>query len=227
MAIHLSHTQSCGSRSLSLLLTLVVLMLTQQLTLLVSAGEMTFELPDRERMCFHEVIDKGIKCVLEYQVIQGGNYDVDLVLKSPRGTQLYSEQKKQYDRYEWTTDERGEYKFCFSNEFSTFTHKLVYFDFQVGDEPSIHFGSAGPLTAMTQMETNVLNIHQNLKVVIDYQTHHRLRETQGRSFAEDLNERVGYWSVGLVFVILLTSVGQVVVLRSFFTDKRPHPSARS
>ena len=32
----------------------------------------------------------------------------------------------------------GEYQFCFSNEFSTFTHKTVYFDFQVGDEKPLH-----------------------------------------------------------------------------------------
>jgi protein ERP2 len=188
---------------------------------------MTFELPDNEQMCFHEVIDKGIKCVLEFQVIQGGNYDVDLTLKSPHGATLYAEQKKQYDRYEWTTDEHGEYRFCFSNEFSTFTHKLVYFDFQVGDEESLRIGSSSsPLTAMTQMETSVLNVHQSLKVVIDYQTHHRLRESQGRSFAEDLNEQVNMWSVGQTIVIIIASIGQILILRSFFSERKPYGGAR-
>jgi len=36
--------------------------------LVVKAGEMTFELPDSERMCFHKAIDKGVNCVLEFQV---------------------------------------------------------------------------------------------------------------------------------------------------------------
>ena len=36
--------------------------------LLTQAGELTFELPDNERQCFHETIDKGIKCTLEFQV---------------------------------------------------------------------------------------------------------------------------------------------------------------
>jgi len=85
------------------------------------------------------------------QVIQGGNYDVDLTLKSPRGTTLYHERKKQYDSYEWTADEHGEYQFCFSNEFSTFTHKLVYFDLQVGDQEALRIGTVNPLTAMTQV----------------------------------------------------------------------------
>ena len=33
-----------------------------------AAVELTFELPDNEVECFHEVIDKGVECVLEYQV---------------------------------------------------------------------------------------------------------------------------------------------------------------
>jgi len=71
------------------------------------------------------------------------------------------------------------------------------------------------------METSAQLIHNELKIIIDYQTHHRLREAQGRVFAEDLNERVQYWSVGQAVIILLVGIGQVMVLRSFFTDKRP------
>ena len=34
------------------------------------ANEMTFELPDNEKQCFHEIIDKDVKCTLEYQVLK-------------------------------------------------------------------------------------------------------------------------------------------------------------
>ena len=70
------------------------------------------------------------------------------------------------------------------------------------------------------METSAVTLHEALKVVADYQTHHRLRESKGRAFAEEVNERVQYWSIGETFVILMIGVGQVIVLRSFFTDKR-------
>jgi p24 family protein gamma-3 len=39
--------------------------------------------------------------------------------------------KKQYDSFQWKAERSGEYVACFSNEFSTFSHKLVYIDFQV------------------------------------------------------------------------------------------------
>lgn len=70
------------------------------------------------------------------------------------------------------------------------------------------------------MESSAVSIHEALKVTIDYQTHHRLREAQGRAFAEDLNDRVMIWSVGEFIVILVIGVGQVLVLRSFFSDKK-------
>ena len=77
------------------------------------------------------------------------------------------------------------------------------------------------------METAAVTIHEALKVVIDYQTHHRLREAQGRAFAEDLNERVQMWSVGESLIVLLVGIGQVLILRSFFTDRKPRQSVKT
>lgn len=73
----------------------------------------------------------------------------------------------------------GIYAACFSNEFSTFSHKLVYMDFKVGEEaplPSLEDHH----TALTQMEAYAANIHKHLNEILDAQTHHRLRESQGK-----------------------------------------------
>ncbi|EAW48961.1 TMED7-TICAM2 readthrough [Homo sapiens] len=156
------------------------------------ASEITFELPDNAKQCFYEDIAQGTKCTLEFQVITGGHYDVDCRLEDPDGKVLYKEMKKQYDSFTFTASKNGTYKFCFSNEFSTFTHKTVYFDFQVGEDPPL-FPSENRVSALTQMESACVSIHEALKSVIDYQTHFRLREAQGRSRAEDLNTRVAYW----------------------------------
>ncbi|KAK2837168.1 hypothetical protein Q5P01_014380 [Channa striata] len=158
-------------------------------------------------------------CTLEFQVVTGGHYDVDCRLEDPDGTTLYKEMKKQYDSFTFTAAKNGTYKFCFSNEFSTFTHKTVYFDFQVGDDPPL-FPNENRATALTQMESACVSIHEALKSVIDYQTHFRLREAQGRSRAEDLNTRVAFWSIGEAIILLVVSISQVVLLRSFFSDKK-------
>lgn len=61
------------------------------------------------------------------------------------------------------------------------------------------------------MESSSQNIHERLKVIDDYQTHHRLRESTGRKRAEDLNERVLWWSVGQTVVIFFIGIGQVII----------------
>lgn len=83
-----------------------------------------------------------------FQVITGGNNDVDVILKGPLGEELYKVEKKQYDNHEITPATSGTYQLCFSNEFSTFTHKVVYFEWQNGPEKTIT--SSNP-TALTQV----------------------------------------------------------------------------
>ncbi|XP_005989636.1 transmembrane emp24 domain-containing protein 3 [Latimeria chalumnae] len=190
------------------------------LIILVSSTELTFELPDNANQCFYEEIEEGVKFTLDYQVITGGHYDVDCHLEDPFGTVLYKETKKQYDTFSYKTEIKGIYKFCFSNEFSTFTHKTIYFDFEVGDEPPILPEMGNQATALTQMESACVTIHEALKTTIDSQTHYRLREALDRNRAEELNDRVSFWSVGETVILFVVSIGQVMLLKSFFTEKK-------
>jgi protein ERP2 len=100
----------------------------------------------------------------DHQVISGGQYDVDVMLTGPNGNTLYDERKKQYDSYTFTVEKEGEYVFCFSNEFSTFTHKVIYFDFQAGDEEPKWKNMGGENTALTSLEMSSSTMHESLKV---------------------------------------------------------------
>lgn len=80
----------------------------------------------------------------------GGNYDVDCFITDPQNNVLYVENKKQFDSFSHTTAMKGVYKVCFSNEFSTFTHKTVYLEFRHGDEKPLLQSMTGA-TALTQV----------------------------------------------------------------------------
>uniref|UniRef100_A0A663MXL4 Transmembrane p24 trafficking protein 7 n=1 Tax=Athene cunicularia TaxID=194338 RepID=A0A663MXL4_ATHCN len=103
----------------------------------------------------------------------------------------------------------GTYKFCFSNEFSTFTHKTVYFDFQVGEDPPL-FPSENRVTALTQVKLAEMCNECTTCCEFNYSSYR----------AEDLNTRVAYWSIGEAIILLVVSIGQVFLLKSFFSDKR-------
>jgi protein ERP2 len=69
------------------------------------------------------------------------------------------------------------------------------------------------------METVSEEVHTSLRAVVDSQTHFRLKEVTGRIFAENLNNRVNYWSIRHTIFIMVLGLGQVFVLRGFFTVK--------
>lgn len=69
------------------------------------------------------------------------------------------------------------------------------------------------------METSAEEIHKVLNRIVDHQTHHRLREAQGRKRAEELNERVFYWSMGETLAIVCVALAQVMILKNFFSDR--------
>ncbi|VDO61269.1 hypothetical protein V3C99_012757 [Haemonchus contortus] len=190
------------------------------LSLRASAIELTFELPDNANQCFYEDIKSGVDVLLEYQVVTGGQYDVDLTLEDPNGKVLYKDMKKQYNTHNWKTEAAGTYKACFSNEFSTFSHKIVYMDWQIDDKNNPNKAATPGVHAMNALEMSAVAIADKLRVVDDYQTHHRLREATGRKRAEQLNERVLLWSLGQTALIVLIGIAQVILLRSFFSEKR-------
>lgn len=57
--------------------------------------------------------------------------------------------------------------------------------------------------------------------MIQYQTDFRLNEAKGRFMAESVNKRVLWWSVGQALIILVTGLSQVLILQTFFSEKRP------
>ncbi len=75
-----------------------------------------------------------------------------------------------------------------------------------------------------QMESACLSIHEILKVVSDSQTWYRLREAQDRMRAEDLNERIHIWSIGETVILFVVCIGQVLMLKSFFSEKKTNLS---
>jgi len=61
-----------------------------------------------------------------WQVLRGGNLDIDVQVTSPKGKVLYSENRRQRDTFPIEVSV-GTFTFCFSNEFSGVTHKVVHF----------------------------------------------------------------------------------------------------
>lgn len=190
--------------------------------------EFTFDLSDGAEDCFYEEIKRNTTAYLEFQVSVGGHLDVDVTIKDPHGVTIYEQLKATFDSHQFVAQTSGVYAACFSNKFSTFSHKLVYVDFQVGEEPALP-GLNEHVTVLTQMETSSQSIHNSLNDILDAQTHHRLRESQSSKRAEQLHERVMLWASIETAAILLIGIIQILILRNFFSDRKTRqtmPAAR-
>ena len=70
-----------------------------------------------------------------HQVQAGGSFDIDFSVLDPTGRSLLEGERENQGDYIFTANHVGEYSFCFENDMSTLTEKLVDFDIMVESEP--------------------------------------------------------------------------------------------
>jgi emp24/gp25L/p24 family/GOLD len=70
-----------------------------------------------------------------FAVQSGGSFDVDFEIKDPNDKVILDGQRDRQGDYVFTANTVGEYSFCFENDMSTLTDKLVDFDIMVESEP--------------------------------------------------------------------------------------------
>ena len=78
------------------------------------------------------------QCHLKSTIIQvqaGGSFDIDFDVKDPNQKLILDGERERQGDYVFTANTVGEYSFCFENDMSTLTDKLVDFDIMVESEP--------------------------------------------------------------------------------------------
>ncbi|VDD75636.1 unnamed protein product [Mesocestoides corti] len=200
----------------------------------VNAGSYTFELPDGDSRCFYGMLREKERTTVEFQVISGGNFDVDVTFRDPFKNVVKSFQREQYDYFDLDVQVAGEHEASilfgdrniWLNEFSSVTHKVVYMNWEMESEREKDL-SDDQQSPLTMMDSVVVAIHENLRKAASAQTKVRLQEASSRSFVEALNDRVTLGSIIHALVIVVVAVGQVYLLRSLFKEPTHHRIARA
>ena len=65
----------------------------------------------------------------------GGSFDIDYEVRDPSNKVILDGQQERQGDFVLTANVAGEYAFCFENDMSTLTEKLVDFDIMVESEP--------------------------------------------------------------------------------------------
>ena len=189
-----------------------------------SSIKLTFEVENNEQFCMFHKFDRTIEYMLKYGVLKGGNLDIDFFLESPGKKRVYSGTKtRKLDIFTFFSTHFGIYKFCFSNSFSTISHKVVFFEIKPLDPKNLdslrkESGLTVPFVADLS-EKSIENIHANLESINEIQRIHKQAKTIGANFAIDLNQKVGLISTFNFFAILMTSIIQIKFLKNLFNTK--------
>ncbi|KAJ7641377.1 emp24/gp25L/p24 family/GOLD-domain-containing protein [Roridomyces roridus] len=184
------------------------------------ASALTTAIAANERLCFYADVDKaGEKIGFYFAVQSGGSFDIDFDIKDPNDKILLDGQRERQGDYVLTANTVGEYAFCFENDMSTLTEKLVDFDIMVESEPRREApAKPGQIAEHTSaLEESVFRLNGMLMNIKRTQKHFHTRENRGFSIVKSTQNRLFWYAVLESLGVIAMAVFQVYVLQTFFT----------
>ncbi|KAK4058115.1 hypothetical protein OIO90_000854 [Microbotryomycetes sp. JL221] len=186
----------------------------------VEASALTTTIPANERTCFYANVDKaGEKVGFYFAVQSGGSFDIDWTVTDPSDTIVIEGERERQGDYIFTAHLIGEYSFCFSNDMSSFSEKLVDFDIMVESEPR-PIAPAKPTALADQtssLEESIYKLSGSLSSIQRTQKYFRTRENRNVSTVKSTQWRIFVFSIGESLVMCGMSAFQVWVVQRFFS----------
>ncbi|KAJ7730908.1 emp24/gp25L/p24 family/GOLD-domain-containing protein [Mycena maculata] len=197
-----------------------VLLYILNLSIHARASALTTAISANERLCFYADVDKaGEKIGFYFAVQSGGSFDIDFDIKDPNDKVILDGARERQGDYVLTANTVGEYAFCFENDMSTLTEKLVDFDIMVESEPRREApAKPGKISDHTSaLEESVFRLNGMLMNIKRNQKHFHTRENRGFSIVKSTQNRLFWYAVLESLGIVAMAVFQVYVLQTFFT----------
>ncbi|KAL7750836.1 p24 complex component [Sorochytrium milnesiophthora] len=197
--------------------TALLLLLVFVLSSLVhDATAFTIRLPPHQQQCFFEPLKVDQTLAISYQVGYGGKMDADFWVSDPENKILKMIQRQSTGTYEFTAAKEGRYTYCFSNQMSTSTEKIIQFS-TVGAD---HIQVFDPKVKLDPVQKAINELASNVHAIKEEQQYIVTRERAHRNTAESTNARVVWWSLFQTALLVAVCLFQVYFLKHFFEVKR-------
>jgi hypothetical protein len=132
-------------------------------------------------------------------------------------------EKERQGDFVFTAQKVGDYKFCFNNDMSTYTDKVVDFEIAVEDEQRAKLPSKqGSSTEQTSaLEESIYKISGQLSTMTRNQKYFRTRENRNFSTVRSTEGRIINFSLIQCAMVVAMGGLQVFVVRFFFQVSCP------
>uniref|UniRef100_H2Z585 GOLD domain-containing protein n=1 Tax=Ciona savignyi TaxID=51511 RepID=H2Z585_CIOSA len=193
-------------------------------------NDLTAEVPAGKKECFYQPSKGGQSLDVEYQVIDGGDLDIDFRISAPSGRAVVTEFRKNDGIHTIDPTEEGDYEVCFDNTFSRITSKTIFFELIIdnnegGDDEDDSWKKFVATDEdvgekLTSLEQSLDSIKSNNAKVIQYQVLLRAFEAKDRNIVERNFNRINFWSLTNVAVMLSVFALQIFMVRNMFSEKK-------
>jgi len=203
------------SKSISLFICLVILCIHHSEGYFITVDAHAEE-------CFFDKVKTGTKMGLMFEVAEGGFLDIDVRIEGPDGKIVHSGERESNGKYTFAAHMDGVYKYCFSNQMSTMTPKIVMFtmDTMEAPEPGTPGKDGEDEPSHNKLEDMIKELGTALTGVKHEQEYMSVRDRIHRAINENTNSRVVMWSFFEALVLVAMTLGQVYYLKRFFEVRR-------
>ncbi|XP_059169103.1 transmembrane emp24 domain-containing protein 5-like [Physella acuta] len=216
-------------------ITLFMIFLTLISRCKCSEIDLTVDIAPGRQECFWQNVPEKTNVEVDYQVIDGGDLDIDAMVYGPDNRVFHVDQRKQENTMRFESSISGDYKFCFDNTFSTISNKVVFFEIFVedgkddddddDDDDKLTFEGENiqdQLDMTVEEFTNILDrSKKHLDRSIQVQTLIKIHEAKDRNTQEANFFRVNFFSLVQLTLMIFVGLVQVLVIRSLFSYQQP------
>jgi len=170
--------------------------------------------------CFFDKVKSGTKMGLMFEVAEGGFLDIDVRIVGPDAKTIHQGERESNGKYTFAAHMDGTYQYCFGNQMSTMTPKIVMFNMDIGDAPAVGGDTEGEEGSQNKLEDMIKELSVALTGVKHEQEYMQVRDRIHRSINESTNSRVVMWSFFEALVLVAMTLGQIFYLKRFFEVRR-------
>ncbi|XP_018354726.1 PREDICTED: transmembrane emp24 domain-containing protein-like [Trachymyrmex septentrionalis] len=175
--------------------------------------------------CFFDKVEFGTKMGLTFEIAEGGFLDIDVKIVGPDGRIIYQGEQESSGKYTFAAHTSGIYTYCFSNQKSTMTPKVVMFNMDIDENRKQSEDNAGAENQdgdsnHGKLDDMIKDLSTSLWGVKNEQEYMQVRDRNHRAINESTNFRVVVWAFFEAMVLVCVTIGQIFYLKRFFEVRR-------
>ncbi|XP_018303891.1 transmembrane emp24 domain-containing protein [Mycetomoellerius zeteki] len=175
--------------------------------------------------CFFDKVEFGTKMGLTFEIAEGGFLDIDVKIVGPDGRIIYQGEQESSGKYTFAAHTSGVYTYCFSNQKSTMTPKVVMFNMDIDENRKQSEDNAGAENQdgdsnHGKLDDMIKDLSTSLWGVKNEQEYMQVRDRNHRAINESTNFRVVVWAFFEAMVLVCVTTGQIFYLKRFFEVRR-------